>query len=139
LKDSKNSDDAYEKALTYNADNAFTLNNYAYYLSLRGEQLEKAAKMSKRSNDLQPNNASFEDTYAWILFKQKNYPQAKIWMEKALADDKTNSNVKSEHYGDIMFHLGDVDAALENWKKAKANGDNSPLLERKINEKKYIE
>jgi tetratricopeptide (TPR) repeat protein len=139
LKDLKNSDAAYDKALTYNADNVFTLNNYAYYLSLRGEQLDKAASMSKHSNDLQPNNASFEDTYAWILFKQKDYNGAKQWMEKALADDKTNSPIKSEHYGDIMFYLGNVDAAVESWKKAKANGDQSPVLERKINERKYIE
>lgn len=139
LKDNVNSDGAYDKALSYNADNAFTLNNYAYYLSVRGEQLDKAAAMSKRSNDLQPGNASFEDTYAWILFKQKNYNDAKVWIEKALADDKTNSAVKSEHYGDIMFYLGNIDAALENWKKAKANGDQSPLLDRKINERKYVE
>jgi tetratricopeptide (TPR) repeat protein len=139
LKDNKNADDAYDKALTYNADNAYTLNNYAYYLSLRGEQLEKAAKMSKHSNELQPNNASFEDTYAWILFKQKNYTAAKQWIEKSLADDKTKSAVKSEHYGDIMFYLGNVDAAVDNWKKAKAGGDQSPALERKINERKYTE
>jgi tetratricopeptide (TPR) repeat protein len=139
LKDYKNSDDAYEKSLSYNPDNAFTLNNYAYYLSLRGEQLEKAAKMSKQSNELQPNNSSFEDTYAWILFKQKDYDGAKLWIEKALADDKGKSGVKSEHYGDIMFYLGNIDAAVENWKKAKADGDDSPVLERKINERKYIE
>jgi tetratricopeptide (TPR) repeat protein len=139
LKDNKSSDDAYDKALTYNPDNVFTLNNYAYYLSLRGEQLEKAATMSKHSNELQPSNASFEDTYAWILFKQKDYTGAKLWIEKALADDKDHSAVKSEHYGDIMFCLGSVDAAVENWKKAKENGDRSPLLDRKINERKYIE
>ncbi|HZY39078.1 MAG TPA: tetratricopeptide repeat protein [Mucilaginibacter sp.] len=139
LKDNKNSDGAYDKALSYNQDNVYTLNNYAYYLSLRGEQLDKAASMSKRSNDLQPNNASFEDTYAWILFKQRDFAGARLWIEKALNDDKTNSAVKSEHYGDIMFYLGNIDAAVENWKKAKANGDQSPVLDRKINERKYIE
>lgn len=139
IKDNVNSDNAYDKALTYNAGNVYTLNNFAYYLSLRGEQLDKAAAMSKQSNELQPANASFEDTYAWILFKQKDYNGAKLWMEKALADDKTNSAVKSEHYGDIMFYLGDINTAVENWKKAKANGDQSPVLERKINERKYIE
>ena len=139
LKDIKNSDEAYDKALTYNPDNAFTLNNYAYYLSLRGEQLEKAAKMSKHSNELQPGNASFEDTYAWILFRQKDYAGAKVWIEKALTDDKDKSAVKSEHYGDILFYLGNVDSAVENWKKAKEKGGQSPVLDRKINEKKYLE
>jgi len=139
VNDNKNSDDAYDRSLSYNPNNAYTLNNYAYYLSVRGEQLEKAAKMSKHSNELLPGTASFEDTYAWILFKQKDYNGAKLWMEKALADDKDKSATKSEHYGDIMFYLGNIDAAVENWKKAKAAGDRSPVLERKINERKYIE
>jgi tetratricopeptide (TPR) repeat protein len=137
--DTKNSDGSYEKALAINPDNAFTLNNYAYYLSLRNEQLDKAAQMSKHSNDLQANTASFEDTYAWILFKQKKYTEAKLWIEKSLLHDKGNSPVKTEHYGDILFFLGDTDAAVQNWTKAKAQGSKSPVLERKINEKKYFE
>lgn len=139
LKNNKSSDDAYDKALAVNPDNAYTLNNYAYYLSLRNEALDKAAQMSARSNQLQPNTASFEDTYAWILFMQKKYPEAKLWMEKALAHDKDNSAVKYEHYGDILFYLGNTDAAVQNWKKAKGYGEQSPVLDRKINEKKYIE
>jgi tetratricopeptide (TPR) repeat protein len=139
LKDNKSSDEAYDKALTANPDNAFTLNNYAYYLSLRKEALDKAAQMSAHSNQLQPNSASFEDTYAWILFMQKKYADAKIWMEKALAHDKDNSAVKYEHYGDILFYLGNTDDAVQNWKKAKGFGEKSPVLDRKINEKKYFE
>jgi tetratricopeptide (TPR) repeat protein len=139
LKDNAKSDAAYDKALTFNADNAYTLNNYAYYLSIRGEQLDKAAQMSKHSIDLQPNTASFEDTYAWILFKLKKYADAKEWIEKALQHGKAESAVQTEHYGDIMFQLGNVEAAIQNWKKAKANGAQSAVLDRKINEKKYIE
>jgi tetratricopeptide (TPR) repeat protein len=139
LNDLQKSDQAYEKALTYNPDNAYTLNNYAYYLSVRGVSLDRAAEMSKHSNELQPDMASFEDTYAWILFKQKKYAEAKVWMEKALAHNKENSPVQYEHYGDIVFQLGDTGTALQNWKKAKDNGGDSPILERKINEKKYVE
>ena len=139
ISDNKNSDAAYEKALSYNPDNAFTLNNYAYYLSLRNEALDKAAAMSKHSNDLQPNAASFEDTYAWILFKQKQYAEAKVWIEKSLIHDKDNSAVKTEHYGDILFFTGDTGGALQNWIKTKKQGGASPGLERKINEKKYSE
>ncbi|GAA3961681.1 tetratricopeptide repeat protein [Mucilaginibacter dorajii] len=139
LKNNKSSDEAYDKALAVNPDNAYTLNNYAYYLSLRNEALEKAAQMSARSNQLQPNTASFEDTYAWILFMQKKYADAKVWMEKALSHDKENSAVKYEHYGDILFNLGNTDDAVQNWKKAKGYGEQSPVLERKINEKKYIQ
>jgi len=139
MKDYKKSDEAYTKSIEYNPDNAYTLNNFAYYLSLRGEQLDKAAQMSKHSNDLQPSSASFEDTYAWILFKQKKYTEAKVWIEKALANDKTKNATQVEHYGDILFFLNDADGALQNWKKAKQLGGQSPELDRKINEKKYTE
>jgi tetratricopeptide (TPR) repeat protein len=139
MKNNKSSDDAYDKALAINPDNAYTLNNYAYYLSLRNEALDKAAQMSARSTQLQPNTASFEDTYAWILFMQKKYPDAKVWMEKALTHDKDKSAVKYEHYGDILFYLGKTDEAVDNWKKAKGYGEQSPVLDRKINEKKYFE
>jgi tetratricopeptide (TPR) repeat protein len=139
LGDSQKSDEAYDKALTYNPDNAYTLNNYAYYLSVRGVLLDKAAEMSKRSNELQPNTSSFEDTYAWILFRQKKYADAKVWQEKALTHNKQHSAVMDEHYGDILYYLGDTDGAVKSWRKAKDNGGDSPALERKINEKKYIE
>lgn len=139
LDDNQQSDASYEKALSYNSDNAYTLNNYAYYLSVRGISLEKAAAMSKHSNEIQPNTASFEDTYAWILFKQKKYADARTWMEKAIAHDKDHSAVQAEHYGDIMYNLGDTDAAVANWQKAKQYGGDSPVLQRKINERKYIE
>ncbi len=139
MKNNKSSDESYEKSLSYNPDNVFTLNNYAYYLSVRNEQLDKAAGYAKRANELQPKNASFEDTYAWILFKQKKYAEAKVWIEKAIADNTTKSALITEHYGDILFHTGATEAALTNWKKAKEYGSTSPVLDRKINEKKYIE
>ena len=139
LKLYKESDQAYEKALELNPDNTYTLNNYAYYLTLRVENLDKAETMSKRSNQLNPDNPSSEDTYAWALFRLKKYKEARVWIEKALRNDKNNSAVQIEHYGDIMYHLGEKDQAVEQWKKAKAAGAKSNRLDRKINEKKYVE
>ncbi|MEJ6982520.1 tetratricopeptide repeat protein [Pedobacter sp. P351] len=138
LKKFKESDQSYEKALELNPANAYVLNNYAYYLSLRSENLDKAASMSKRSTELETGNASFEDTYAWVLFKQKKYTEARIWIEKALKNSKDNPT-QLEHYGDILFHLGEKELALEQWKSAKAKGDKSEILEKKIYEKKYSE
>ncbi|WP_120183172.1 tetratricopeptide repeat protein [Pelobium manganitolerans] len=129
---------AYEKSLVLEPENTYTLNNYAYYLSLRNEDLAKAEKMSIKSNQLEKDNASFQDTYAWILFKLKKYAEAKEWMQKAIRNNP-NSPVQYEHLGDILFKLGQTAEALENWSKSlKLNADN-PLLKRKINEKKYIE
>ncbi len=137
-KDNVQSDLAYDQSLANNPDNVYTLNNYAYYLSLRGEKLDKAAQMSARSNQMQPDNASFEDTFAWVLFKQKKYTEAKSWMEKAIKQNKNSAGL-AEHYGDILYFLNDTENAVKYWKMAKQLGAKSVLLEQKINEKKYAE
>nr|WP_294793191.1 tetratricopeptide repeat protein [uncultured Mucilaginibacter sp.] len=139
LQNNKLSDENYDKSLQYNADNVYTLNNYAYYLAIRGENLVKAAAMAKRAVDAKPDMGSFEDTYAWVLFKQKKYAEAKTWMEKAMLHNKDKSATQAEHYGDILFNTGNADAALQSWIKAKEYGGKSAVLERKINEKKYSE
>ncbi len=139
LKRHAESDQAYNKALELDPRNSFVLNNYAYYLSLRGENLNEAEKMSRRSIELDPNNASSEDTYAWILFRLKRYADARIWIEKALQDKPVNNVVQLEHYGDILFFLGEEAKALEQWQKAKSLGSGSETLDKKINEKKYID
>ena len=79
---------AYEKVLQFDPVNAYVLNNYSYYLSLRKENLAKAASMAKKANEISPGNASFEDTYAWVLYQQGYYQEALPWIEKALANDK---------------------------------------------------
>ncbi len=139
LKKYKESDQSYDKALEINPDNSYVLNNYAYYLSLRGENLDKAEKMSRRSVQLNPNNASSEDTYAWILFRLKRYQEARTWIEKALKNETISNSTQVEHYGDILYLLNEKELALKQWEKAKALGSGSDKLDRKINEKKYIE
>lgn len=134
----KESAKAYEQALALDPNNSYTLNNYAYYLSLRNEDLAKAEKMSVKSNELEKDNASFQDTYAWILFKLKKYPQAKEWMQKAILNNP-NSAVQFEHLGDILYQLGDIENALENWRKSLEIDSSNAMVKKKINEKKYIE
>jgi len=136
LKNYAESDKAYEKALQMIPD---TLNNYAYYLSVRGENLAKAEQMSHHSMDKDPNNSSYEDTYAWILFRQKKYKEARPWIEKSIKDSKGNNATLTEHYGDILSQLGETALAVQQWTKAKSGGLKSEKLDRKINEKKYIE
>ena len=139
LKQHQESDKAFDQALKLEPDNSFILNNYAYYLSLRKQQLEKAAQMSKRSNEIKTDQASFEDTYAYILFLQNKISEAEIWIKKAISHGGNNSGTILEHYGDILFKAGMTDAALEQWNKAKKAGGASNIIDRKIAEKKYIE
>lgn len=140
---------AYDSALVYKDDNIMCLNNYAYYLSLKGEQLDKAEEMSYRTIRQEPDNITYLDTYAWILFMKEDFAHARSYMDKVvnpektdeelLADERLQSNI-IEHAGDIYANLGEQETALRLWKLAKLKGDNTftPLLKKKIKRKKYI-
>jgi len=140
LKDYAKSDENYEKALELNAKDANVLNNYAYFLSVRGEKMDKAEMMSKESNAIEPDQSSYEDTYGWIMYKQGKYKEAKEWTEKSLSHGSDNSATVLEHYGDILYKLGDLNKAYEYWQKAKNAGEGaSEFLDKKLESKKLIE
>lgn len=133
------SDKAFDEALKLDSKNTYVLNNYSYYLSLRGEDLDKAKKMSLLSNTLEPDNGSYQDTYAWVLYRAGDYEEARIWMEKALKTSGEDSGVLLEHYGDILYKLGETAKALEYWQKALGKDDTSEFLPKKIADKKLYE
>ncbi len=133
------SDSAYDRSLKLDPENAYVLNNYSYYLSLRKTNLEKAKQMSAYSNKLDPDNSSFLDTYAWILFQLNDFTGAKEWQEKAMKADDGQSGTILEHYGDILFKLGSTEEAVKYWKQAKEKGTDSISIDKKIAQGKYIE
>ncbi|MFM9052099.1 MAG: tetratricopeptide repeat protein [Bacteroidota bacterium] len=140
MKDYARSDQQYDKVLELDPNDASALNNYAYYLSLRKEKLQKAEEMSKSSIELQPDEASYEDTYGWILFVGGKYAEAKLWIGRSLEHGGDKSAAVLEHYGDVLFKLGDMAGALDYWQRAKSAGEGaSEFLDRKILEKKYLE
>ena len=138
-KDYLNSDKYFEKALNVNGLEPFMLNNYSYYLSLRKDKLEKAAELSKKSNNIYPKNASFNDTYGWILFQQEKFEEAEIWLKKSIENGGNLSGTVLEHYGDVMIQLNKESEALKYWNLAKEAGDFSDKLTDKIKDKKYYE
>jgi Tfp pilus assembly protein PilF len=132
------SDSIYEALIQKDSSNAYALNNYAYFLSLRKTKLETAERLSRKSLDLDPGNASYLDTYGWILFTMGNFEQAKVYIEKSLIAAPNNAEV-IEHLGDVLFRLGDTSGALSRWKKAKELGVDTPLLNKKINNATWYE
>ena len=137
---------AYDSCLVWKEDNINCLNNYAYYLSELGEQLERAEQMSYKTIKAEPKNATYLDTYAWILFKQGRYAEAKIYIDQTLQNDPEPSAVLLEHAGDIYAHCGEMEQALDYWKQAldkssadsEINGERKETLIKKIKQKKYI-
>ena len=130
---------AYDSALVYNPSNIGALNNYAYYLSVERRDLDKAEEMSYKTVKAEPNNATYLDTYAWILFEKGNYAEARIYIDNAMkSEGGDKSDVIVEHCGDIYYMTGDVDGALKYWQEALDMGSESKTLKEKIKKKKYI-
>mgnify|MGYP005914662231 CR=1 FL=1 len=129
---------AYDSALVYNPSNIGVLNNYAYYLSVERRDLDKAEEMSYKTVKAEPNNSTYLDTYAWILFEKGNYAEARLYIDDALKNEGDKSDVIIEHCGDIYYMTGDVDGALKFWKQALEAGSKSKTLKQKIQKKKYI-
>ena len=130
--------EAYDSCLQWKDDNVMCLNNYAYFLSENGEQLEKAESMSYKTVKAEPKNATYLDTYAWILFMQKRYAEAKIYIEQALQNDSDGNAVITEHAGDIYVQNNDPERAVELWQQALKKDPKNKILIRKIKQKKYL-
>lgn len=135
LTEYRKSDENYEKALKLKPDDPFVLNNYSYYLSLRGENLDRAIELAKKANEISPGKSSFQDTYGWVLYMAGEYAEAEKWIKMAIENDSENSPVLLEHYGDVLYKLGKKSEALQYWIKAgekSKDSDTSEFLEEKI-------
>lgn len=132
--------EAYDKSLKWKDDNIVVLNNYAYYLSELRRDLKRAEQMSFKTVEAEPTNATYLDTYAWILFLQKRYDEARAYIDRALQNDTDTVNGPSAvvigHAGDIYCMCGDTDRAVELWQRALKAGGDKAVLTRKIKTKK---
>lgn len=139
LEQHEQSDKYFEKALRLNPNDDLVLNNYSYYLSLRGEKLERAAEMAKQVVERNPKSATYLDTYAWVLYRKGDFAGAKNYMEQAISNGGENEVTLIEHYGDILFKLNDINGAMKYWEQAKNMGGGSDLLDKKIESKQLYE
>ena len=139
LKNNIKSDKAYESAIRLNPTNYYVHNNYSYYLSIRGEHLIRAAELMEICINNNPNNGTYLDTYAWVLYKNKNYKKALEIIKRAYKNGGAQSAVIVEHYGDILYRNNKKEEALMKWEEAKSIGKASEKLEQKIKEQKLLD
>ena len=139
IKNYQMSDSSYITSLSLFPENPYVLNNFSYYLSLRNQKLDKALEMMSLCVSISPNISSYEDTYAWIYYKMEDYKKALIWIEKSIKNGGNESPVILEHYGDILFKIGQEELAIKQWIKSKQLGSQSDLIDKKIQDKKLYE
>lgn len=139
LGDSTRGYEYYERSLNVYPGNTGTMNNYAYFLSLSGKDLDKAESMAAKAVYSNPNNATFIDTYAWVFFKKKNYDMALLYIKSAIENADAPSADILEHYGDILYMTGDRENAVLQWEKALELDSSKEVLQRKVQDKTYYD
>ena len=137
LGDTAKAIECYKQALELNPINSGALNNYAYFLAQRGEDLDNAERMAALAIKDEPNNANFIDTYAWVYFAKKDYTKALLYIKSAVEKDEDNHLL--EHYGDILWFNDEKEQAVEQWTKALETDPDNELLQRKVKDKTYYE
>jgi tetratricopeptide (TPR) repeat protein len=136
-KEYSKSDAAYEEVLKFDHNNDHVLNNYSYFLSLRKDKLQEAKDMSEKLVKKYPTESTYLDTHAWVLYMMKDYQGAKRYLETAILN--SNNGTIVEHYGDVLYQLGDKEKAIEQWKRAKKLGEASEFIDKKVAEGKLYE
>lgn len=129
---------AYYKAIDLDPDNLTALNNLAYGLACEGRDLQEALVMTEKVCAVKSYDATSLDTYAWVLFKLKDYKKARQVIDLALECEEDPGNDLLEHAGDIYFMDGDPDSAIDFWKKALKLDPDNELLRRKVTHKTYF-
>lgn len=137
LEESEKSYQAYEKALENGPNNDHVLNNYSYFLSLDNKNLDKALEMSTKLVEQHPNNPTYLDTHGWVLYTSGKYKESRKFLEKAASLDDDGTVI--EHYGDVLFQLGEVEEAIKQWERARDLGSASELIGKKISDRKLYE
>lgn len=135
----KKSDENYDLALEANPNNAYVLNNYAYYLSIRKDKLKLAETMAQKAVELEPNQYNYQDTYGWVLFQLGKFEEAATWLKLAVNNGGDVNGEIIEHYGDALYKLGKKDEAMQMWKKAQQVGEASERIDEKVQKGIYIE
>jgi len=137
MQDTTRAIECYQQALELDPVNSGALNNYAYFLAQRGQELDKAERMAALALKYDPENANFIDTYAWVYFAKKDYTKALLYIKSAVEKDEENHLL--EHYGDILWFNDEKEQAVEQWTKALETDPDNELLQRKVKDKTYYE
>ncbi|MEI8032067.1 MAG: tetratricopeptide repeat protein [Chlorobiaceae bacterium] len=95
----------YEVMLELDPDNSLLMNNLAFMLAEQGTELPRARALSMKAVALDPSNASYIDTFGWILFRMGEYLKAREALEKAAALDPGEAEIRN-HLDAVYEKLG---------------------------------
>lgn len=126
-------DASYELALRYDPENHLAMNNYAYNLSVRGIQLERAKELALAAIEVEPENSAYLDTVGWVYFKLEDYDRARRYIKASIDIGEASAEVL-EHMGDVYEKLGNIEEAKKWWKQALDDDSTRSYLKEKLHQ-----
>lgn len=110
-------------------------NNYAYFLSEKSDDpkdLDRAEELARMAIKLTPNNGTYLDTYAWILYRKGSGALALIYIKRAIEASEEADPTLYEHLAEILTTEKRYDEAIEAWKKCLESGGDVKNVEEKV-------
>jgi tetratricopeptide (TPR) repeat protein len=107
-------------------DYAHAYNALGYTLADRNVRLDEALALIERAHALAPNDAAIIDSLGWVQYRRGNLPEARRHLERAFR--LRPEGEVGAHLGEVLWMLGERDAAREVWRQArKIEPDNEAL------------
>lgn len=128
----------YNMAIGLDPENATAMNNCAYFLACNDRDLDRAVQLIEKAIELRPDDPTSLDTYAWVLFKRKDYGKAREIIDMTLQLEPQPTAELLEHAGDIYFMDRENAQAVDFWTRALQLDPDNELLGRKVRHKTYF-
>ena len=99
------------------------MNDLGYSWADEGKNLPRAQELIAGAVAAEPENAAYLDSMGWVLYKRGQFAEAREYLDRALAHSGPNEPAGMDpgmldHRGDILYRLGEKDAAGADWQKA---------------------
>lgn len=127
--------DKFEKAIELFNQNSIK-ESFAYHLTLKDYDLKKALRIVEELQKSKPEKSNTFYRIGHVFMKNKEWDKA----EQILSEGVRVMSFKAELLdlqGDVFIKQGNLEKAIQSWKKAKELESRNTMLDKKIEEQKY--
>jgi Flp pilus assembly protein TadD len=103
------------------------LNALGYTLADRTERYQEALIYVQKAYTQTPDDPAVIDSLGWVLYRLGRLQEARDHLQKAY--DMTADGEIGAHLGEVMWTMGDKDAARAVWDKARKDSPGNAVLE----------
>ena len=109
----------FNKAIGMSPEYHNAMNYLGYMWADINRNLDEAATLIIKANELESDNAAYVDSLGWLYFRQGKFDEALTELLRAaeLTKDEPDSTI-FEHIGDAYQALGQADEAKDAWQRS---------------------